>query len=167
MAVTHRHPPAPAALLDLKSAVLTLTALTVRDADLGGLRADDDELVFAQVLEYAKRTALGPMRYGGTFTVRATIARFINAAEAAEVAVVQRGLSDAMLGKPLQVDMKGALTKRLDSIGADLRSLMRDKNVRHGGISREGHGHQIIEQAVVAPAAAGAARAGAAAARGD
>ena len=38
----------------------------------------------------------------------------------------------------LQVDMKGALTKRLDSIGADLRSLLRDKNVRHGGISREG-----------------------------
>ena len=38
----------------------------------------------------------------------------------------------------LQVDMKGALTKRLDSISADLRSLMRDKNVRHGGINREG-----------------------------
>ena len=38
----------------------------------------------------------------------------------------------------LQVDMKGALTKRLDSIGADLRSLMRDKNIRHGGINREG-----------------------------
>ena len=38
----------------------------------------------------------------------------------------------------LQVDMKGALTKRLDSIAADLRSLLRDKNIRHGGISREG-----------------------------
>jgi preprotein translocase subunit SecD len=38
----------------------------------------------------------------------------------------------------LQVDMKGALTKRLDSIGADLRSLLRDKNVRHAGIGREG-----------------------------
>lgn len=38
----------------------------------------------------------------------------------------------------LQVDMKGALTKRLDSISADLRSLLRDKNVRHGGIAREG-----------------------------
>lgn len=38
----------------------------------------------------------------------------------------------------LQVDMKGALTKRLDSIGADLRSLLREKNVRHNGISREG-----------------------------
>lgn len=38
----------------------------------------------------------------------------------------------------LQVDMKGALTKRLDSTGADLRSLLRDKNVRHSGIGREG-----------------------------
>jgi preprotein translocase subunit SecD len=38
----------------------------------------------------------------------------------------------------LQVDMKGALTKRLDSISADLRGLLRDKNIRHGGIGREG-----------------------------
>ncbi|HEY6897176.1 MAG TPA: protein translocase subunit SecD [Rhodocyclaceae bacterium] len=38
----------------------------------------------------------------------------------------------------LQVDMKGALTKRLDSTGADVRSLLRDKNIRHSGIGREG-----------------------------
>ena len=38
----------------------------------------------------------------------------------------------------LQVDMKGAVTKRLDSLSADLRSLMRDKSLRHGGIAREG-----------------------------
>ena len=38
----------------------------------------------------------------------------------------------------LQVDMKGALTKRLDATAADLRSLLRDKNIRHGGITREG-----------------------------
>lgn len=38
----------------------------------------------------------------------------------------------------LQVDMKGALTKRLDSISADLRTLMRDKNLRHAGINRDG-----------------------------
>jgi preprotein translocase subunit SecD len=37
----------------------------------------------------------------------------------------------------LQVDMKGALTKRLDSTGADLRSLLRDKNIRHVGIGRD------------------------------
>jgi len=38
----------------------------------------------------------------------------------------------------LQVDMKGALTKRLDATAADLRSMLREKNVRHGGIGREG-----------------------------
>ena len=38
----------------------------------------------------------------------------------------------------LQVDMQGALTKRLDSTTADLRSLLRDKKLRHGGVLREG-----------------------------
>ncbi|MDR2788803.1 MAG: protein translocase subunit SecD [Candidatus Accumulibacter sp.] len=38
----------------------------------------------------------------------------------------------------LEVDMKGAMTKRLDAISGDLRSLLRDKNIRHGGVSREG-----------------------------
>ena len=33
----------------------------------------------------------------------------------------------------LQVDMKGALTKRLDSLSADLRTVLRDKNLRHAG----------------------------------
>ena len=37
----------------------------------------------------------------------------------------------------LQVDMKGAMTKRLDSLGADLRSLLRGKNIRNNGISRD------------------------------
>ncbi len=39
----------------------------------------------------------------------------------------------------LQVDMPGALTKRLDATTGDLRTLMRDKNVRHAGITREGN----------------------------
>jgi len=38
----------------------------------------------------------------------------------------------------LQVDMKGAVTKRLDATAGDLRTLLRDKNVRHAGITREG-----------------------------
>ena len=38
----------------------------------------------------------------------------------------------------MQVDMKGALTKKADSHAGDVRSLLRDKNIRHGGISREG-----------------------------
>ncbi|WP_018411673.1 protein translocase subunit SecD [Methyloversatilis thermotolerans] len=38
----------------------------------------------------------------------------------------------------LQVDMKGAMTKRLDSMASDLRIQLREKNIRHGGINREG-----------------------------
>jgi preprotein translocase subunit SecD len=38
----------------------------------------------------------------------------------------------------LQVDMQGATTKRLESIAGDLRSQLREKSVRHGGVTREG-----------------------------
>jgi preprotein translocase subunit SecD len=38
----------------------------------------------------------------------------------------------------MQVDMKAALDKRAESLAGDLRSLLRDKNIRHGGISRDG-----------------------------
>jgi preprotein translocase subunit SecD len=39
----------------------------------------------------------------------------------------------------MQVDMKAALTKRAESLTGDLRSLLRDKNIRHAGISRDGN----------------------------
>jgi len=38
----------------------------------------------------------------------------------------------------LQVDMQAAITKRLESLAADLRTQLREKNIRHGGITREG-----------------------------
>jgi preprotein translocase subunit SecD len=38
----------------------------------------------------------------------------------------------------LQVDMQAAIQKRLESLAADARSQLREKNVRHGGITREG-----------------------------
>jgi preprotein translocase subunit SecD len=44
----------------------------------------------------------------------------------------------------LQVDMKGALLKRLDSVAADLRTLLRDKNLRHAGISRSGEAVTVL-----------------------
>ena len=39
----------------------------------------------------------------------------------------------------LQVDLKAALSKRVDSTVGELRSLLRDKNVRHAGIVRAGN----------------------------
>ncbi|WP_137896800.1 protein translocase subunit SecD [Ramlibacter sp. 2FC] len=38
----------------------------------------------------------------------------------------------------LQVDMPAALTKRADALAGDIRTALREKDVRHGGISRNG-----------------------------
>ncbi|TMH78344.1 MAG: protein translocase subunit SecD, partial [Betaproteobacteria bacterium] len=38
----------------------------------------------------------------------------------------------------LQVDMRAAIAKRAEGLAGDIRSQLRDKNVRHAGISREG-----------------------------
>jgi preprotein translocase subunit SecD len=43
----------------------------------------------------------------------------------------------------LQVDMQAALTKRLDSLAGDARSQLRDKNIRHSGIAREGQSIRV------------------------
>jgi preprotein translocase subunit SecD len=43
----------------------------------------------------------------------------------------------------LQVDMQAALTQRVDSLTGDLRSLLREKDVRHGGISRNGQSIEV------------------------
>ena len=39
----------------------------------------------------------------------------------------------------MQVDMKAALTKKAEATAGDLRTLLRDKNIRHTGISRDGN----------------------------
>ena len=38
----------------------------------------------------------------------------------------------------LQVDMQGAVTKQVDATAGDLRTLLREKKVSHGGITRQG-----------------------------
>jgi preprotein translocase subunit SecD len=43
----------------------------------------------------------------------------------------------------LQVDMQAALTKRLEGLGGEIRQNLRDKNVRHAGIVREGQALRI------------------------
>jgi len=56
----------------------------------------------------------------------------------------------------LQVDMQAALSKKAESLAGDLRTMLREKNVRHGGISRNG---QSIEVRLRDDAAVSAARA--------
>ena len=43
----------------------------------------------------------------------------------------------------LQVDMRAAITKRLDTLASDIRLVLREKDVRHGGVSREGNAIEI------------------------
>ena len=43
----------------------------------------------------------------------------------------------------LQVDMQAAITKKIESYAGDLRSALREKNIRHGGIGREGQAVDI------------------------
>ena len=55
----------------------------------------------------------------------------------------------------LQVDMQAALTKKAESYAGDIRTALRDKTIRHGGITREG---QAIDIKVRDEATATAAR---------
>ncbi|PUE46739.1 protein translocase subunit SecD [Limnohabitans sp. 2KL-1] len=43
----------------------------------------------------------------------------------------------------LQVDMQAALNQRLESLTGDLRSALREKDIRHGGIARNGQNIEI------------------------
>jgi preprotein translocase subunit SecD len=43
----------------------------------------------------------------------------------------------------LQVDMKAALTQKTDSLAGDIRTALREKEVRHGGIARNGQSIEI------------------------
>ena len=54
----------------------------------------------------------------------------------------------------LQVDMKAALTQKIDSLAGDIRTTLREKDVRHGGISRSESNIEIRlrDQAQVAAA---------------
>ncbi|MDP9046043.1 MAG: protein translocase subunit SecD [Pseudomonadota bacterium] len=44
----------------------------------------------------------------------------------------------------MQVDTKSVLTKRADALAGDVRTLLRDKNLRHAGISRDGNDVDIL-----------------------
>ncbi len=43
----------------------------------------------------------------------------------------------------MQVDMKSALTKKAESLTGELRTLLRDKNIRHAGITRDGNAVEV------------------------
>jgi len=44
----------------------------------------------------------------------------------------------------MQVDMKSALTKKAEALTGDIRTLLRDKNLRHAGITRDGNTVDVL-----------------------
>ncbi len=44
----------------------------------------------------------------------------------------------------MQVDMKAVLTKRADALAGDVRTLLRDKSIRHAGVNRAGNAVEIL-----------------------
>ncbi len=43
----------------------------------------------------------------------------------------------------MQVDMKSALTKKAEALTGDIRTMLRDKNIRHAGITRDGNSVEV------------------------
>ncbi|HEY1289652.1 MAG TPA: protein translocase subunit SecD [Burkholderiales bacterium] len=57
----------------------------------------------------------------------------------------------------LQIDMPAASVKRIENLAADVRSQLREKNIRHGGVSREGQAIRVrFRDAATREAARGA-----------
>ncbi len=56
----------------------------------------------------------------------------------------------------MQVDMKAALTKRAESLAGDVRTILRERNIRHGGVTRDGNNVDVrFRDAAVAQQALG------------
>ena len=46
----------------------------------------------------------------------------------------------------LEVDMQAALSKKAESLAADLRTQLREKNLRHAGLTRNGQNVDVLFQ---------------------
>ncbi|MDQ7989240.1 MAG: protein translocase subunit SecD [Candidatus Dactylopiibacterium sp.] len=125
-------------VLDALSAASIQPSGTLRDA--GGLRVrfsnEEVQLKARDVIEHA----LNPDPQNAAYIVA------LNLLSASPQWLTSIGALPMYLGLDLrggvhfllQVDMKGAVTKQLDAAAGDVRSLLRDKNIRHGGIARDG-----------------------------
>ncbi len=54
----------------------------------------------------------------------------------------------------MEVDMRAALTKKAEAVTGDARTLLRERNIRHGGVNREGNTVEVrVRDAAMADAA--------------
>ena len=125
----------------LKTAGLTADAITLEGVSIKARFADTDAQLKAKD---AIQKALNPDATDPSFVVA------LNLLSRSPAWLTALHASPMYLGLDLrggvhfmlQVDMQAALTKKAESLAGDIRSGFREKNVRHGGITRTG---QTIE----------------------
>jgi len=125
----------------LKTAGLTVDAITLEGVSIKARFADTDAQLKAKD---AIQKALNPDAADPSFVVA------LNLLSRSPAWLTALHASPMYLGLDLrggvhfmlQVDMQAALTKKAESLAGDIRSGFREKNVRHGGITRNG---QTIE----------------------
>ena len=119
----------------LKSASITPDAVTLEGASIKARFSSTDTQIKAKD---AIQKALNPEGSDGVYIVA------LNLLSRSPAWLTALHASPMYLGLDLrggvhfmlQVDMQAALTKKAESLAGDLRSVMREKNIRHSGISR-------------------------------
>ncbi len=119
----------------LKSASITPDAVTLEGASIKARFSSTDTQIKAKD---AIQKALNPDGSDGAYIVA------LNLLSRSPAWLTALHASPMYLGLDLrggvhfmlQVDMQAALTKKAESLAGDLRSVMREKNIRHSGISR-------------------------------
>ena len=119
----------------LKSASITPDAVTLEGASIKARFSSTDTQIKAKD---AIQKALNPDGSDGVYIVA------LNLLSRSPAWLTALHASPMYLGLDLrggvhfmlQVDMQAALTKKAESLAGDLRSVMREKNIRHSGISR-------------------------------
>ena len=125
----------------LKTAGLTADAITLEGVSIKARFADTDAQLKAKD---AIQKALNPDATDPSFVVALNLlSRSPAWLTALHASPMYLGLDlSGGVHFMLQVDMQAALTKKAESLAGDIRSGFREKNVRHGGITRNG---QTIE----------------------
>ena len=132
----------------LKGAGLTPTRLTLENAAvLARFETPDEQLKARDVIAHALNPKQGDQgdqgdpSYGVALNLVSGSPAWLTALRAKPMylGLDLRGGVHFML----QVDMRAAVTKRLDSMAGEMRLALREKDVRYGGISREGDSIEI------------------------
>ena len=127
----------------LKAAGLTASMLTLENNSLKArFETTDEQLKAKDAIQRTLNTEADNPSYIVALNLIARTPTWLSSLRAAPMylGLDLRGGVHFML----QVDMQAALTKKAESLAGDLRTLMREKNIRHGGISRNGQQIDIV-----------------------